>query len=446
MQAQDPDLGLVMSWMNRAPSAGPIPGEVLAMSSPAARYYWHLRGQLFLQHGLLVRRRPLEDGQVHTQLVVPAEMRGHLLRAMHDNPLGGHLGRRKTLGKLWTTYWWFDMREDVKVYLRQCDTCVLSKRRQRPPKAPLGDMQTGAPMDRLSSDVLGPLPWSNSENRFIIVVTDNFTRWMEVTAIPDQTAPVTARAILDMICRFGCPLALHSDQGTNYMSHVVTELCSLLEVKKTRTSARRPQCNGQTERYNSTLLQMIRAYISDDQQDWDEHLHLLAAAYRAAVNETTGFTPNFMMLGREVRMPMEAQLDAGAGSESPAGPGMYGEYVAEVRDKMQHAHATVRKVLNAKFEHDQESRMTRKPLRVYTRGELVWHMDVYALPGEAPKLMPSYGGPYLVLGQFGKHDYLIQKAANSRPIVVHQDSLKLYEGTKTLTWRTAALRSKKVPA
>ena len=158
------------------------------------------------------------------------------------------------------------------------------------------------------------------------------------------------------------------------------------------------------------------------------------------MNETTGFTPNFMMLGREVRMPMEAQLDAKEELGSAPGPGVYGEYVSKIRGKLQHAHETVRKHLNAKFEYNRDSRLTREPLRAFTRGELVWHLDVYALPGEAPKLLPSYGGPYLVLAQFGRYDYLIQKTADGRPLVVHHDSLKLYEGEKTLPWKKAALR------
>ena len=104
---------------------------------------------------------------------------------------------------------------------------------------------------------------------------------------------------------FGCPYDLHSDQGSNFVGKIFADLCELLEIRKTRTSPGNPKCNGQTESFNHTLVRMIKAYLKGQQRDWDLHLSCLAAAYRATIHESTGMTPNLLMLGREVRLPAE---------------------------------------------------------------------------------------------------------------------------------------------
>ena len=130
------------------------------------------------------------------------------------------------------------------------------------------------------------------------MVTDAFTKWVEIQAIPDIVASTCAEHLVDaVISRFGSPQSLHSDQGHNY------EIRIIAEINKTRTTPRRPQCNSQTERFNHTIIQMIKAYIKGEQKNWDRYLPCLAAAYRWARHETTGFSPNFLMLGREVRLP-----------------------------------------------------------------------------------------------------------------------------------------------
>jgi hypothetical protein len=86
-------------------------------------------------------------------------------------------------------------------------------------------MPTGAPWDRLATDILGPLPVTPRGNRYILGVTDYFTKWIEVFPVPNQTAETCANVILnEVICRYGCPLSIHSDQGRNFESDIFQEL------------------------------------------------------------------------------------------------------------------------------------------------------------------------------------------------------------------------------
>ena len=212
-------------------------------------------------------------------------LKEEILQQMHVSVLSGHLGNKKTREKILQRFYWFGLREDVYTYVQQCDLCVSIKGPGVKPKAPLGAMPSGATLDRLSTDIVGPFPESHQGNRYILVVSDHFTKWVEVFAVPDQTAITCAEKILnEVIARYGCPYDLHSDQGRNYVSNIFVELCKLLDIRKTRSSPYNPRCNGQTERFNKTLVRMIKAYLKGQEKDWDRYLGCLAGAYRATVH------------------------------------------------------------------------------------------------------------------------------------------------------------------
>ena len=105
------------------------------------------------------------------------------------------------------------------------------------------------------------------------------------------------------------PYIIHSDQGRQYESQLFLEMCKVLHIKKTRTTPYHPQSDGMVERFNKTLVRMLKSYINNHQSDWDEHLPFLTMAYRSAEHETTGFSPNYLMLGREVSTPLDIMYE-----------------------------------------------------------------------------------------------------------------------------------------
>ncbi|CAC5415384.1 unnamed protein product [Mytilus coruscus] len=150
-------------------------------------------------------------------------------------------------------------------------------------------------------DILGPLPLTKMGSKCILLILDQFTKWIECCVLPNQHAETIARAFMDStISRFGCPLEIHTDQGKNIDGNVI-----LLEITKTRTTAYHPASNGQVERYNRTLAQMIRCFTKKRQDSWDVHLQQLTGAIRATENRQTGFTPNFMVFGKENMQPID---------------------------------------------------------------------------------------------------------------------------------------------
>ena len=150
----------------------------------------------------------------------------------------------------------YGMRQDIISWCQQCQHCTKGK---GPPLRPHGQLQTipvGAPMDLVAMDILSGLPTADD----LLVVVDAFTKWVEAYPLPDQEAATCITAVYNgMFSRFGLPRQLHSDQGRNFESQLVTELCNITGVYKTRTTAFHPRSDGLTERANQTILAMLRA-------------------------------------------------------------------------------------------------------------------------------------------------------------------------------------------
>ena len=301
LQEKDPDIAPILAWKISSNSR-PESKDVVSCS-PATRNLWLIWQQLELRNNVLYKYDVSKGGY---RLIIPQELRKEVLVMNHDSRMSGHLGYKKTLAKVQRQFYWYKMKEYVYSYVKRCHICQSNKRPKKKSKAPLGHIQVGAPMDCIGIDFVGPLPLTPRGNRHLLVVMDYFTKWVEVYPVPDTTATVCVEVLLnEFISRFGIPLQIHSDQGRSFESEMFQNFCRTLEIKKTRTSPRHPSCNGMVERYNATLIKMIKAYLKGKQSNWDLNIGCLLLAYRSTLHESTGFSPNMLMLGREVTLPSE---------------------------------------------------------------------------------------------------------------------------------------------
>ncbi|CAG2249596.1 unnamed protein product [Mytilus edulis] len=131
-----------------------------------------------------------------------------------------------------------------------------------------------------------------------------------------EASTVANIIVTEIICRFGVPTLIHSDQGRQFESELFSEMCNLLQISKTRTTPYHPQSDGMVERFNSTLVKMLIAYVDEHHTNWDQLLPYVMMAYRTAVHETTGSTPNRMMMGREVATPVDIMYKLRRGVKS----------------------------------------------------------------------------------------------------------------------------------
>ena len=192
------------------------------------------------------------------------------------------------------------MDADVRSIIRMCNTCASKKSPSRTRRAPLQQRSLGMPMERVALDIVGPLPETERGNKYLLVVGHYFSKWVEVYPIPDQTAKTVAENFVqEFVCRFVVPQVLHSDQGRNFESQVFVEMSSILGIDKTRTTPYNPKSDGFIERFNRTLISMVSMMIDPTrrQRDWDEKVPLALFGYRSSPQESTGETPNMLMLG-----------------------------------------------------------------------------------------------------------------------------------------------------
>ena len=155
-----------------------------------------------------------------------------------------------------------------------------------------------------SADFLGPLPRTAKGNSYVLVLSDLFTKDVQCYSLPDQSALSVADCIIDLISRFGVPKELLTDQGRQFESSLIRTVCDKLGIRKLRTSPYRPQCDGQTERFNRTLCDSLTILVNENQSDWDVWLPVAVGAYRTSVHTTTGFSPFELVHGVKTRTPV----------------------------------------------------------------------------------------------------------------------------------------------
>ena len=191
--------------------------------------------------------------------------------------------------------YWVGMIHDINLYCRECLTCPSSKP-PAPQKAPLISIPIGKLWEMVTVDVL-QVPTSSQNHRYILVIQDYFTKWAEAIPMANQTATTITRELVKVFSNCGLPEILHSDQGRNFESSLLQQTLDAFGITKSRTTAYHPQGDGMMERFNRSLLQMLRAYVRHE-SDWEKFLPLVMFAYRTSVHTTTGASPFDLMLGR----------------------------------------------------------------------------------------------------------------------------------------------------
>lgn len=395
--------------------------------------YWSVWKQLVVKEGLLYRQWESDTGDsVRLRLVLPKQFREEVLGELHGGQLSGHLGVHKTMAKVKYRYFWPGMSADIRSFLRSCDLCAKRKSPARKRRAPLQQYRVGVPMERVAIDLLGPLPRSDSGNQWIMVVGDYCTKWMEAYPLPDATAGTVAlKLVNEFVCRFGVPQELHSDQGSNFESCVFSEMCRVLGITKTRTTAYNPKSDGMVERFNKTLVNMVAVLIDPKsmQKDWDECLPYATFAYRCTPHESTGESPNMMMLGREVSLPVDLLVECGDVED-----GIGTDFAESLRQNMRRAHERARQCLGKSAQWQKKDYDRRASDHGLKEGHFVWLFNPAKKRHLTPKLQLRWEGPWLVIKQLSDVTFRIQLKKGGKCKVVHADRLKPYLGRERESW------------
>ena len=368
------------------------PDEYTREQSIETHRLMQLWDQLEIKNRVLWRRFESKEG-TSSQLIVPREIRKEVLHELHAGAVGGHLGEEKTLGRLKERFYWPGHFTDVRNWCKTCAACAMRKTPPTRGRAPLKNIQVGYPMQMVAMDILGPLPESDSGNSYLLVASDYFTRWVEVYAIPNQEALTVAKKLVDeMFCRFSPPEQLHSDQGRQFESELIQHICDLLQIKKTRTTPYHPQGDGLVERFNRTLLDMLATTAKGKPFHWEDHVRKVSLAYNSSIHPTTGYTPFYLMFGRQARLPVGLMFRTDKPKNStPA------EYATQLRDSLEQAFGNVRATMGSKLETQKQLYDHKVHGEPFTPRSIVWLHSPAVPRGESRKLHHPWTGPWKVL-------------------------------------------------
>ena len=335
--------------------------------------------------------------------------------------MAGHQGINKTVAALKLRYYWPNLRGDITMWCSQCHICGETKPQSIRHKSAIQQKVSGAPFERVAVDLMGPFECTENENQYIMVIQDYFTKWVIAEPLANKTAITVADSVFTRwVSQYGCPDQLHSDQGREFTAALFTKMCSILRIDKTFTSAYRPQSDGMVERHNRSLQMMLRAYVNENRNDWDDSLPALVAAYRATPHDSTGISPYKMLYGREMVMPVDLQFDVGNRLRTPECPV---EYVEWLRQSLRDCHDFARQRLQQSARRQKKAYQEKTREVQFARGDWVWKNQPQLFPG---KLYKKNTGPWLILAKMGPVNYKVQKDENSRPKIVHVDKLSRY--------------------
>jgi len=268
--------------------------------------------RLTIKRGILYRLVKQHGNDLY-QLVLPSKYRQFAIKGSHDEM--GHPGVDRTMSVLRDRCYWPKMSKDVDSWITKCERCIMRKS-STSTRAPMVNIKTTEPFEIVCMDYL-TLETSKGGFQHILVITDHFTKYALAIPTKNQSAKTTASALFnELIVHYGFPSRLHSDQGANFQSELIAELCQLSGMAKSRTSPYRPSGNGACERFNRTLLGMLGTLEHGNKLDWKSHVGSLVHAYNSTRHETTGYTPYELMFGRKPRLALDVMLGIVSEGES----------------------------------------------------------------------------------------------------------------------------------
>lgn len=303
--------------------------------------------------GLLYRQvfRPDGGGAIY-QLLLPRTLVQEVLTQVHQE--NGHQGVERTLALLRSRCYWPGMSREVAQWCQSCERCQFAKDHNHAAHAFMGHLLASRPNEIVAVDFTLLEPTSAGlEN--VLVMTDVFSKYTMAVPTRDQRACTVAQVLVtEWFCKFGVPARIHSDQGRNFESLLIQQLCSLYGIVKSRTTPYHPAGNGQCERFNRTLHNLLRALPVSRKRDWSACLPQILYAYNTTPHQSTGESPFFLMFGQEPRLPIDFLLGQ---VQDPLGGSVH-EWVREHQTRLQIAFDGAREKLRLaaarrKANHDQ---------------------------------------------------------------------------------------------
>ena len=371
------------------------------------------------ERGLLYQATTDHTGEVVHLMVLPKDFRSKVMEMAHEG--SGHLGARKVKSLLRQRFTWPGMGVDIIAHTRSCKVCQLCSK-PKSKKAPMMERRVMTePFEVMAFDLVGPLPKGKGGCQYILTAICMGSRWPEAIPLRTITARAVATGMVEIFARTGVPLQLLTDQGSQFLSSLVSHLshlCKDLGIDRIRTAPYHPETNGVVERMHGTLKPML-SKASQLGLDWVSQLPFALFALRSAPNRDSSFSPYQLVYGHRVRTPLDI-LHQGWADLSFEELDTE-EWSSWLVDRLEVWHATQReRMLEAggkrkvQFDKGTVDRQLQKGDKVLCR-----------IPGCVGKLEEAWHGPYVVEEKVGVVNYKV-KVGRGKAKILHVNNLKKY--------------------
>lgn len=347
-------------------------------------------------------------------------LRDQVVASCHDGAYAGHFGQRKTAKLVQRGFYWPTLYADVCRYVKSCDSCQRNKPLSGKPHGLLLPLPIAeVPWEHISMDFVMALPCTQQGNDAVFVVVDRFSKMVKFVPTTNTiTAEGAARLFLDHVFKvFGMPKTIVSDRDPRFTGKFFMDLCKLLGIKQAFSSAYHPQTDGQTERTNRVMQDVLRHYVAPDGKDWDTHLSMAEFAVNNAYHESIQSTPFFLNYGRHPRVPGHPEFR----SKVPRAQG--------VECRLQELWKRAKLCLEAAASRAKADADAHRTLVTFVVGEKVLLATRYAQPKTVlgKKLLPRFMGPFTVTGIINETTYQLDLPDNLRwHNAFHSSLLKKY--------------------
>ncbi|MCE3013563.1 MAG: hypothetical protein LW878_10920 [Proteobacteria bacterium] len=343
--------------------------------------------------GLYVREGSYDSWK--ERMYVPQSYRLTVLRDAHEH---GHFGIKRTYERVHRTFYWVGMKKDVEIFVKGC-LCAGAKK-MKGKKVATGDLKATRRGELVGINVLSGLPKTKDGYTKIIVMTDYVTKWVAVKAIKGEvTAAKTGEALVKrwILRGEGLMERLLSDNGPEFANEVWDAAVKYMELRKHSTTGHRPQCNGQVERMNQTIAEMLRVYCGEYPENWREYLDVMIYEYNCSPHPEAGESPFYMRRGREANTPFQFALNfdlEGNMRKKTEREKRFLRLVERVREALKRIDE------RKKARREREAKKTRIGRNTYKVGDRVWLRTwprTVLEKGMTAKLAPKRSGPYEVI-------------------------------------------------
>ena len=341
----------------------------------------------------------------------PVEDREAIIREHHESAYGGHKGCSKTFSRIRERFYWKNLKEQVEQFIKTCESCQRKKLVRVKPRAEM--IITDTPefgMEKVACDLIGPLPRTEKQNRFILTIQCVLTKYSVAIPLPNAESTTIASAFAEnFICRFGCPRILLSDLGTSFMSNLMSDLAKIFKIKRVNSSCYHPQGNSSCERHHHTLIQYLRHFIEGD--NWDTWIPYSMFSYNSSIHESTGLSPHELIFGTKAQIPSEFTNQKVQKT--------FHQHLNELAYKLTNTQALAADRLRAAKQKSKERYDLKANPQILAPGD-----TVYYLKEPRTKLEDEYLGPTTIVRLNDKNNAEIL-LPNGKTKPIHTDKLKL---------------------